>query len=61
MKTTLTKLEKAGGAIRATLSTGETVEADVVLYAIGRDPNTAGLGLERAGVKLDDARRGDRR
>jgi glutathione reductase (NADPH) len=55
MKTTLTKLEKAGGAIRATLSTGEKVEADAVLFAIGRDPNTQGLGLERAGVKLDDA------
>jgi glutathione reductase (NADPH) len=55
LKTTLTKLEKAGGAIRATLSTGEQVEADSVLFAIGRDPHTAGLGLDRAGVKLDDA------
>ncbi|HEV7606520.1 MAG TPA: glutathione-disulfide reductase [Steroidobacteraceae bacterium] len=55
MKATLTKLEKAGSAIRATLSTGENVEADAVLYAIGRDPNTPGLGLERAGVKLDEA------
>jgi glutathione reductase (NADPH) len=55
MKTTLTKLEKSGGAIRATLSTGETVDTDVVLFAIGRNPNTEGLGLEAAGVKLDDA------
>ena len=55
MKATLTKLEKQDQAIRATLSTGEQVDADVVLYAIGRDPNTEGLGLERAGVKLDDA------
>ena len=55
MKTTLTKLEKDSGAIRATLSTGEKTEADVVLFAIGRDPNTQGLGLDRAGVKLDDA------
>jgi glutathione reductase (NADPH) len=55
MKTTLTKLEKSSGAIRATLSTGEKAEADVVLFAIGRDPNTQGLGLDRAGVKLDDA------
>src|SRR5689334_9571881 len=55
MKATLTKLEKAGDIIAATLSTGETVETDVVLYAIGRDPNTTGLGLERAGVKLDDS------
>jgi len=55
LKATLTKLEKSGNAIRATLSTGETVETDCVLYAIGRDPHTEGLGLERAGVKLDDA------
>jgi glutathione reductase (NADPH) len=55
LKATLTKLEKAGDAIRATLSTGEVVETDAVLYAIGRDPNTAGLGLERAGVKLDES------
>jgi glutathione reductase (NADPH) len=27
---------------------------DCLLWAIGRDPNVDGLGLERAGVKLDD-------
>jgi glutathione reductase (NADPH) len=54
MKATLTKLEKAGGAVSATLSTGEKVAADIVLFAIGRDPNTKGMGLERAGVKLDE-------
>ena len=55
MKATLTKLEKAGEAIRATLSTGEKVETDTVLFAIGRNPATSGLGLDRAGVKLDEA------
>jgi glutathione reductase (NADPH) len=55
MKATLTKLEKTEGAIRATLSTGETVDTDMVLFAVGRIPNTQGLGLERAGVKLDKA------
>jgi len=55
LKATLTKLEKTGDAIRATLSTGEKVDADAVLFAIGRDPATAGMGLDRAGVKLDDA------
>jgi len=53
MKSTLTKIEKAGGALGVTLSTGEHVDADQVLFAIGRNPNTAGLGLERAGVKVD--------
>jgi dihydrolipoamide dehydrogenase len=34
-----------------------SVEADVVLVAIGRVPYTEGLGLEAAGVKLDNKRR----
>ncbi len=52
LKTTISKLEKVNGGIRATLSSGEIVDTDVVLFAIGRHPNTEGLGLERAGVKL---------
>ncbi len=35
----------------------ETMEAEVVLVAIGRRPYTEGLGLERAGVGLDEAGR----
>jgi len=53
MKTTLTKITRAGSALRVTLSTGEHVGADQVLFAIGRHPTTHGLGLDRAGVKLD--------
>ncbi len=53
MKTTLTKIEKGRDGLRVTLSTGEHVEADQVLFAIGRHPNTKGLGLERAGVTVD--------
>jgi dihydrolipoamide dehydrogenase len=34
----------------------ETIEADVVLVAIGRRPNTDGLGLEAAGVAGQQAR-----
>jgi len=55
MKTELTKIEKANGALRVTLSNGEHVDTDQVMFAIGRHPNTKGLGLERAGVKLDKA------
>lgn len=33
----------------------ETIEADNVLVALGRSPNTAGLGLDRAGVEITDA------
>jgi glutathione reductase (NADPH) len=53
MNNTLTKIEKSNGALRVTLSKGEQVDADQVLFAVGRHPNTKGLGLERAGVKLD--------
>ena len=35
------------------LSDGEAIEADQVLVATGRRPNTKGLGLESAGVALD--------
>src|SRR5262249_58013380 len=41
----------------ATGGTAESIEADVVLVAIGRVPFTAGLGLETAGVKMDNKRR----
>jgi dihydrolipoamide dehydrogenase len=32
----------------------ETLETDVVLVAVGRVPNTEGLGLAEAGIKTDD-------
>jgi glutathione reductase (NADPH) len=52
MNTTISKIEANGAARRVTLSKGDTLEADVVMYAIGRDPKTEGLGLERVGVQL---------
>ncbi|MET0606840.1 MAG: FAD-dependent oxidoreductase, partial [Beijerinckiaceae bacterium] len=41
------------GTRRAQLSDGSSVDADVVLVATGRRPNTAGLGLQEVGVGLD--------
>jgi glutathione reductase (NADPH) len=46
-------LARDDGAVRAMLSGGAQVEADAVLYATGRMPNTDGIGLREAGVKLD--------
>lgn len=40
-------------SLLVSLSNGRKVEADVVLYATGRTPNTRGIGLEAAGVQLD--------
>jgi glutathione reductase (NADPH) len=39
------------GALALTLADGEALAADAVLYATGRVPNVAGLGLEAAGVE----------
>jgi dihydrolipoyl dehydrogenase len=47
---TLTVEPATGGA-------EETIPADVVLLSIGRRPYTEGLGLQEAGVELDDAKR----
>lgn len=48
-------LERNGGRIRAQLSDGPADAAfDTVLFATGRAPNTRGLGLEAAGVALDE-------
>ena len=40
-----------GGARRLLLSDGSTLDADVVLYATGRAPNVASLGLAEVGVR----------
>ncbi|MGH7858967.1 MAG: glutathione-disulfide reductase, partial [Candidatus Binatia bacterium] len=50
---TIEKIEKTGDGFRATLNDGRTLEADLVMSAIGRHPNTRGLGLEEVGVHLD--------
>ena len=39
--------------LTVTLDVGQVLDANAVLRAIGRRPNTAGLGLEAAGVLLD--------
>ncbi|MEZ4293093.1 MAG: glutathione-disulfide reductase [Myxococcota bacterium] len=50
--TNVTSIEKRGAGIRATLTDGSTLDADRILFATGRHPKTAGLGLERVGVEL---------
>lgn len=51
----ITRLERRGEAIVAMLDDGSSLEADAVLYATGRNPNTGGLGLDKVGVHLDKA------
>jgi len=49
-----TRIERAGNALRAHLTDGTVHDADAILHAIGRVPNSAGMGLEAAGVALAD-------
>ena len=46
------RIERRGDALAATLEDGSTLEADQVLFAIGRRPLTAALGLEALGIAL---------
>jgi glutathione reductase (NADPH) len=43
----------AGGALSLSTTKGRLGPADCVLWAIGREPRTAGIGLETLGVELD--------
>ncbi len=58
----VTSVAKSGAGLAITIEpakggAAETIEADVVLVAIGRVPYTDGLGLDKAGVTLDSRKR----
>lgn len=49
------KIEKGeDGTLRVKMTGCDDIEADQVLFATGRKPNTSGLGLEAAGVEVAD-------
>ena len=54
--TQINVIEKSDSRLIATTNEGRQLEADLVLYATGRTPNSAGLGLEALGVELDAKR-----
>jgi glutathione reductase (NADPH) len=47
-------IEKQGESLKVNMTGCDAIEADAVMFAIGRQPNTEGLGLESAGVEVDD-------
>jgi dihydrolipoamide dehydrogenase len=57
LSTKVAGIDKKGESLRVNVEVGagekQTLEADVVLVAIGRKPYTDGLGLDEAGVKRD--------
>ncbi len=46
--------KRPDGRFDVALTDKETMTADLVMAALGRRPNTAGMGLEAAGVKLSE-------
>jgi glutathione reductase (NADPH) len=50
----ITKIEKqADGTLLVHAGDHDPIATDAVMFATGRDPNSAGLGLEAVGVELD--------
>jgi dihydrolipoamide dehydrogenase len=49
------KVENTGDAVVVTLSDGRTVEGSHCLMAVGSVPNTAGIGLEEAGIQMTES------
>ena len=54
VETTIERIEKNADGLTVHLSDGGTETVDVVMAATGRNPNTANLGLDAAGVTLND-------
>ena len=49
------KVEASPTGVKVTLASGEVVEGSHCLMAVGAIPNTEGLGLEEAGIKLTES------
>ncbi|MCK8785714.1 glutathione-disulfide reductase [Roseomonas sp. NAR14] len=47
-------IERRGDSLLLTLTGGETIETDCVLFATGRQPNLSGLGLNAIGVECTE-------
>ncbi|CCE06139.1 glutathione reductase [Bradyrhizobium sp. STM 3843] len=50
---TVNKVDKHGKDYTTHLSNGSSIASDKVMFAIGRHPNVANLGLEKAGVAIN--------
>jgi pyruvate/2-oxoglutarate dehydrogenase complex dihydrolipoamide dehydrogenase (E3) component len=56
-KTRADKVERTADGVQVTLGDGSILEGSHCLMAVGSIPNTADLGLEAAGVEMDEAGR----
>jgi dihydrolipoamide dehydrogenase len=53
-KSRMESVTRSGDTVTVTLTDGRSIEGSHCLLALGSIPNTTGLGLEEAGVVLDD-------
>ena len=47
-------VKRKDGSLRIHMAGSSPIDADLLLWAVGRAPNTGGLGLEKVGVKLGE-------
>ncbi|MGC9667224.1 dihydrolipoyl dehydrogenase [Planosporangium sp. 12N6] len=47
------KVERTDAGVKVTISGGETLEAELLLVAVGRGPVTANIGYEEQGLKME--------
>jgi len=52
LQSNVEEITEQGSRLRVRFDRGDDIEVDTVLFATGRHPNTAKLGLEQLGVKL---------
>lgn len=50
---TVTKVDKHGEGYTSHLSNGSSIASEQVMFAIGRHPNVANLGLDKAGIAIN--------
>ncbi len=51
--TVIERVEKSGGSLICTSSSGKRITADKVLISVGRKPNSSGIGIENIGLEVD--------
>ena len=54
MNTRLKEITRTTEGVKVTTETGDTLQADTLLYALGRKPNYGLLNLDKAGLFADD-------
>jgi dihydrolipoamide dehydrogenase len=47
------QVERTETGVRVTIAGGETLEAELLLVAVGRGPTTAGIGYEEQGLRME--------